>query len=131
MSKRNENDVRGFGAVMLVAAALLAWKLRAHGPVVIGVCVGAGLALALASLFAPALVRPVASAWAKLGHLLGRVTTPILLVLVFVFVVIPLRVLLFVLRVDPLKLRFDRGAKSHFVERAKKRFDKSDFERLS
>lgn len=131
MTPRKQDDVRGFGLVMLAAALLLAWRLRAHGPAVLGACIGAGVVLAVASFAAPSAVRPLARAWAKLGHLLGRVTTPILLVVVFLFVVIPIRVVLAIFRVDPLKLRFDRKRQTHFVDRPKPVFDKEDFERLS
>lgn len=131
MRAQTNNDVRGFGVVMLVASLLLAWRLRAHGPMVLGLCIGSGALLALASFVAPAVVRPLARAWAKLGHLLGRITTPILLVLVFVLVVIPLRGVLAVFRIDPLALRFDRSVKTHFITRKKPQFDRADFERLS
>jgi hypothetical protein len=127
----SKNDVRGFGLVMFTAALLLAWKLRAHGSIAVGACVATGFALGAASFLTPSLVRPLAAAWRALGLLLGRVTTPLLLTLVFVLVVIPLRALLTVLRLDPLKLRFERTQKTHFVERPKKTFDKADFERLS
>jgi len=131
MRAQTNNDVRGFGAVMLVASLLLAWRLRLHGPMVLGVCIGSGALLALASFVVPAAVRPLARAWAKLGQLLGRVTTPVLLVLVFVLVVIPLRCVLTIFRIDPLALRFDRSAKTHFIARKKPQFDRADFERLS
>jgi len=126
-----KNDVRGFGLVMLAASLVVAWRLRHEGVVAFGTCIAVGVVLAAASFFAPAVVRPLADGWAKLGRLLGRVTTPILLVLVFGLVVIPLRVVLAVLRIDPLAMRFDRSPKSHFVERSKRVFDKDDFERLS
>lgn len=131
MKTPSQDDVRGFGLVMLAATLLLAWKLRLHGSVVVGAWVGVGLGLATASFFAPSIVRPLAKVWGKLGQLLGRVTTPILLVLVFAFVVIPLRGVLTLLRIDPLRLRLDRHATSYFIERPKKIPDKTDFERLS
>ena len=131
MRAQTNNDVRGFGIVMLVASLLLAWRLRLHGSMVFGLCIGVGVLLALASFVVPAAVRPLARAWASLGHLLGRVTTPILLALVFVLVVIPLRGVLAVFRIDPLALRFDRSAKTHFIARKKPQFDRADFERLS
>jgi hypothetical protein len=131
MKTQTHNDVRGFGVVMLVASLLLAWRLRSYGTLVLALCIGTGALLGLASFVAPALVRPLARAWATLGHLLGRITTPILLVLVFVLVVIPLRGVLAVFRIDPLALRFDRNAKTHFITRKKPQFDRADFERLS
>jgi len=52
-------------------------------------------------------------------------------VLVFALVVIPLRGFLMIFRIDPLALRFDRSAKTHFIARKKPQFDRADFERLS
>ena len=136
MARRSTDNVRGFGLVMLGASLLCAWKLRLHGVTAIVAVVGAGLVLALASFFAPAFIRPLARAWTALGHLLGRITTPVLLVVVFVLVVIPVRALLTIFRIDPLKMRFDRNANrnelnSHWIMRSKRVFDKDDFERLS
>jgi hypothetical protein len=76
----------------------------------------------------PALVAPLERGWSALGHLIGRVTTPALLVLVFVVIVVPLGLLLRVLGKDVLRLRRDATAGTYWIERERKAFD---FERLS
>ena len=115
--------------IALGACAIYAWR-RGFLRVSIAAA-GVGVALALLSFIAPAVVRPLADAWAMLGRAIGRVTTPILLVIVFVLVVVPLGLLLRIFGSDPLKLKRDPKAASYWVERKKRTFDPSDFERLS
>ena len=123
---------REFGIVVglaLSAAAVI--EARRHG---MAWAYGLGAPAALLVIFglvAPALLRPLADAWAKLGHLLGRVTTPILLVVVFVLVVVPIGVLMRLFRGDALGLRRDARAATYWIERKKRAFEPSDFERLS
>jgi hypothetical protein len=124
---------REFGIFMLIAlsvASVIAFRrgVALHWAIVPGAC---GVVLALVALVRPALVRPIAEAWAALGHVLGRVTTPILLVVVFVVVVLPLGLLLRLLGKDPMRLRRDASAKTYWIERERKSFEPRDFERMS
>lgn len=125
--------MRSFGLVMLAslgALALIAHR-RHQGPAVVLGLALAGALLALAGLAAPAALRPVYRAWMALGHALGRVTTPVALAAVFVGVFVPLRLLMGLLRRDPLGMRPDRAAKTYWSERPRRAFDRGDFERLS
>jgi hypothetical protein len=126
-------EVRNFGIVMCVALAAFALHgLARHRPLGWTLAPAlAGAALLVASLVAPTVVRPLERAWAALGHALGRVTTPLLLAVVFVAVVLPLRGLIWLLRRDPLALRRDPRASSYWIERRQRSFTREDFERLS
>jgi hypothetical protein len=118
---------------MFVALALVSVGLVRRGvDVSLAVVPGAvGALLAFFSLVAPGVVRPLASAWEALGHLLGRITTPILLVLVFAFVVVPLGLLLRLLGKDVFRRARDPKATTYWLERTRRTFEPSDFERLS
>jgi len=96
---------RSFGlafAAFCAAAAL--WTLRAGGirPIFFGL---AGLALLLAALTAPGLLGPFNRAWQRLGLLLGRITTPIVMGLVFLLVVTPIALIRRAQGHDPLRLK--------------------------
>lgn len=115
---RRDPSARGFGAAMLAAGALAAWRLSAAGMRLPAVCAaGVGVALLALSLAAPSRALPLARAWQRLGEAIGRVTTPALLTVVFALVVVPTRLAMALARVDPLRRRFDRAAATYWEER--------------
>ena len=130
--KSPERRSQEFGIVMGVALAALAFWLwrRALVPGAF-VAIGVGASLAVLSFVAPALVRPLADGWAFIGKTVGRITTPILLTVVFVVVVTPLGLLLRLFGSDPLRLKRDPKAPTYWIERKHRTFRPEDFERLS
>jgi hypothetical protein len=117
---------------MGVALAALSFYFarHAHLPWAIA-AISCGALLALLSFFAPAIVRPLADGWLFIGKTIGRITTPILLVIVFVVIVTPLGLLLRIFGSDPLRLKRDPKASSYWIERKRRTFAPEDFERLS
>jgi hypothetical protein len=63
--------------------------------------------LALSGLAAPGTLRPAYRAWMKLGLLMSRVTTPLIMGIVFFLVVTPMGIARRVLGKDSLARRFD------------------------
>lgn len=128
----DDRTVQGFAWVMLGAltlGAVSALRRGAHVAVPVALVV-AGLALVLVSRAAPrSLVKPY-RAWMALGEALGRITTPILLSLVFVVVLVPTRLALKLFGKDPLTRRFDRAASTYWSERPRANASREDFERL-
>jgi len=126
-------QAREFGFVMFAALALVSVAALRRGVAIpLGLVPGAvGVMLALLSLALPRVVHPLASAWAVLGHLLGRITTPIVLVFVFVLVVVPLGLVLRLLGKDVFRRERDAKATTYWVERTRRTFEPADFERLS
>jgi hypothetical protein len=124
---------RDFAVFMLIALSLLSVVAVRRGvtlplALVPGAC---GVVLGLLAVVRPTVVRPIAQGWAWIGHVLGRLTTPIILAVVFALVVVPLGLLMRVFGQDLLRLRRDPRAPSYWIERKKRTFDPSDFERLS
>lgn len=74
------------------------------------------LFLALA-LLAPSLLAPLNRVWTKLGLLLHRVVSPVVLGIMFFLVITPLGLLMRVLGKRPLRLGFEREARSYWIER--------------
>lgn len=109
---------RAFGAVLGAVFLLIAlWPLLE----------GAGLrlwALALAALFlaaaalAPGALAPLNRIWFRFGMLLHRIVSPLAMALLFYLTVTPTALILRLAGKDPLRLKFDRAAKSYWIERA-------------
>ena len=63
--------------------------------------------LALWGLIAPATLNPVYRTWMRFGMLMSRVTTPIILTLIFVITILPGALILRLLRKDPMRRKID------------------------
>ena len=78
-----------------------------------------GGVLAVWGLAAPATLKPVYRAWMKFGLLLSRVTTPIVLGVVFFLVIFPTGLAMRLFGRDPMNRQFDDEAKSYRVSSIK------------
>lgn len=80
-------------------------------------------AIALAALFLlaatalPRVLRPLNSIWLRFGSLLHRIVSPLTLGVLFYLTVMPTGLVMRALGKDPLRLRFDRNARSYWIER--------------
>ena len=72
-------------------------------------------ALATWAMVAPATLGPVYKGWMRIGLLLGKVTTPVILTLVFVITILPAALIMRTLRHDPLRRKLDESG-SYRVE---------------
>jgi hypothetical protein len=111
--------------------ALSFWSWRHQHPSLAIAALVAVVLLVPLSFLAPAIVRPLADGWAFIGKTIGRITTPILLTIVFIVVVTPLGLLLRLFGSDPLRLKRDPKASTYWIERKQRTFSPEDFERLS
>ena len=80
---------------------------------VIGVAV---VALVLA-IFAPSVYAVPNRAWMRLGALLARVVSPVALLILFYAVFTPIGWLMRVARRRPLRLAYEPGARTYWIER--------------
>lgn len=108
---------RQFGLVFTVVFAIVAcWPvMRGHPPRWWGVAAAA--AFLAASLLAPRILAPLNRIWLWIGLLLHAIVSPIVLGVVFFSTVTPIGLLLRALGKDPLRLRFDRTARTYWIER--------------
>ena len=105
---------RSFGFVFAAAFAVVAlWSVPAGGDVGWWAVVPAA-AFAAAALVRPKLLAPLNRLWLRFGLLLGRVTTPLVLGLIFFAVVTPTALLMRWRGRDPMRLR---RAEAGWVER--------------
>ena len=108
---------RLFGIVFAVVFAIVAlWPLAEAGVVQILVVILAIFLLAIA-VVRPALLAPLNRAWTAFGMVLHRITNPLIMGFVFVGAVIPTALIMRALGKDPLRRRFDRNAKSYWIDR--------------
>ena len=66
-------------------------------------------------LIAPESLRPVYKAWMKFALLLGKVTTPLVLGIVFFLIFFPVAMVFRILRKDPMKRKLDEHSPSYRV----------------
>ena len=76
-----------------------------------------GIILVLAGLIAPNSLAILNRAWTKLGLLMFKVISPIILAAIFALVIVPTALIVRLVKRDLLKCRFDPTAKSYWIER--------------
>ena len=76
----------------------------------------AGVLIAIA-LAMPPLLAPLNRLWTRFGLLLGKVTTPVVMGVLFYLVVTPTGLLMRLFGKDPLRLSCDREAGSYWIQR--------------
>lgn len=101
------------GALAVLAAAS---EWRGHGgrALVLGAL---AVGFALIAVAAPVWLGPTNRAWFRLGMLLGRIVSPVVLAIMFYLVVTPVALLMRWRGSDPLRLRFDKDRPSYWIER--------------
>ena len=113
--------LREFGLVMsgcigLFFGLLIPWMLRRPFPLWPRVAAGVLLPWSLA---APRSLRLVYLGWMKLGSFLNRITTPVILGIVYFIVITPIGIIMRLQGKDPMASRFDEGAQSYRVSSRK------------
>jgi hypothetical protein len=111
------------GIAFLVLAGIVRWRGGSTVPLVLG---SLGAALLLAGLIVPARLGPVERAWMGLAHMISRVTTPILMGIVYYVTVLPIGLVMRATGRNPL-VRAERAG-GFWVERPADR-RRSDLER--
>ena len=108
---------RAFGLVMAVAAAAYAlWPLfEGEAPRAWALAVAG--ALAALAFVRPGVLAPFNRAWTWFGLLLHRIISPLVLGIIFFATVTPTALIMRALGKDPLRLRFEPGARTYWIER--------------
>ena len=115
------------GGVLLAAAAALAWR-RGVGPWGWGLGGVGGVLVALGAV-APAVLRPVRTAWMALAFALGFVMTRVILTAAFALTFVPAGLALRLLGKDLLHRRPDADAETYWIPRTDGRPDRESLER--
>jgi hypothetical protein len=107
---------RNLGVTFAVVLALIGALRLYRGEGAVYWLAAAALFLACA-FFWTAPLRPLNLVWHRLGLLLFAVVSPIVMGVVFFATVAPIGLLMRFFGKDPLRLKFDRAARSYWIER--------------
>lgn len=116
-TRRRQPSDRKFG--FTIAAVLFvysAWSYVRDDRLLNGLLLAAAIIALVAALIPHALHWPNL-AWQRLGHLLERVVSPIILTAVFILVMTPIALIMRLAGRDPLRRRFDRTTNSYWIAR--------------
>lgn len=115
-ARLTDAEARSFGltvgAAFLVLAGLLAW--RGHAPVAAG-CALLGAVLCVGGLADPGRLRPVESGWMAMAAAVSKVTTPLVMGLIYYLVLTPTGLVMRLLGRNPLRREPRSG--SYWVDR--------------
>ena len=108
---------RAFGFVFTVVFSVIAlWPLLS-GDTLRWWAVVAAVTLAGVAIVRPALLAPFNRLWTRFGLLLNKITSPLIMGLLFYGIITPFGLIMRWAGKDPLRLRFDPSAESYWIER--------------
>lgn len=110
---------RAFGLTVGGILALLGvwrWWAVGLGPLALLLLI-AGIALGIGGALAPAALAPLNRAWTRLGLLLGRIVTPVVMGVVYVLAFVPTGLVMRARGRDLLRLRREPDASTYWIER--------------
>lgn len=105
---------RAFGCIIAAAFAVIGLSPLWRGGDLRWWSLAVALIVLLVAIAMPRVLRPLNRGWLKIGQLLQRVTTPLIMGLMFFVVLTPLALLLRALGKDLVGSRFDRGRDSYW-----------------
>jgi len=108
---------RTFGLVLAAAAGLVALRLWWSSNVAWPVPLVLAAVLVVLAVFRAGSLRPANLLWMKLGRLMGRIVSPLVLGIMFFGIVTPIGFLMRVAGKSPLKLNYDPSADSYWIPR--------------
>ena len=110
---------KSFGILFFVVFAIIGlWPLLNGNPIRIWSLLIAAAILAIA-IFKPNILTPFNNTWIKLGEKIGHIIVPIIMFLIFIFVVTPIGLILKLFRKDILNLKFSKNSNSYWIKREK------------
>lgn len=108
---------RSFGFVFAAFFAIVAlWPLiGGHAPR--WWALGVAAVFLLLALIRPEWLRPLNLVWFWIGLLLHKVTTPVIMGLVFITTVVPIGLIRALFKKDPINLKPDKSVQSYWIHR--------------
>jgi hypothetical protein len=116
-SEAKSSGDRSFGMVFAVVFLLITLRSFWHGTSIWPIYAVIAAGFAGVGLFRPALLAPLNRIWTKLGVLLGKIVSPIVLGALFFLVITPAAMILRWMGSDLLNLRRDPKTTSYWLVR--------------
>jgi len=108
---------RGFGLVLAAFFAFIGALSVYHGSTRWHYWFPLAAAFAVVAYAAPNVLAPLNCLWAKLGHLLHMIVSPLFLAVLFYGCVVPVGFLMRLSGKDPMRRRFEPSAESYWIVR--------------
>ena len=120
-------QLRSFGITLGIAFLIVAGVLYWRDIPGVMIVAGIGGLLLVTGPIAPGLLRPLYKPWMALALILGFIMTRVILTVIFVFLFIPIGLLMQLFGKDPLRRKLDPDAKTYWIS---KEYDAEAPERL-
>jgi Saxitoxin biosynthesis operon protein SxtJ len=108
---------RSFGLVIATSFLIVTFWPVIHAEPLRWWALGMAAVFAVLALLWTAALAPINKLWTKLGVLLYRIVSPVVMALLFYVTVTPIALLMRMLGKDPLRLRRDPDATSYWIDR--------------
>ena len=117
MRKNKQN--RSFGLLFFVVFLILAlWPLTKKGEINLYLILIAAIFLVL-GLSNSRILSPLNKIWIKFGELLGRIIAPVVMALVYFFILTPISLLVRLFGKDLIGMKFSNTTNSYWIKRNK------------
>tara|TARA_B100001057_G_scaffold491157_1_gene580836 strand:- start:603 stop:980 length:378 start_codon:yes stop_codon:yes gene_type:complete len=114
---KNENN-KSFGYLFFIVFLLIAlWPVFDSGPIRVWAIVPSLIFLIL-GIFNAKILTPLKILWIKLGELLGKIIAPIVMGIIYFFIITPIGIFMRLIGKDLLSIKFNKN-KSYWVKREK------------
>ncbi len=108
---------RSFGLVFTAVFTLIGlWPLLS-GEGVRWWSLAVALIFAALAIARPSALAPLNRLWTRFGLMLNRIVSPLVMGLLFYLIITPFALIMRAVGKDPLRLEFDPGAESYWIER--------------
>lgn len=116
---KSKSSNRSFGLLFFVVFLILGlWPLKNSGDFNLNFLIVSGVFLGL-GLLDSKFLTPLNKAWIKFGEILGIIIAPIIMAIVYFFLVTPISILVRIFGKDLLSLRMSKKIKSYWRNRSK------------
>lgn len=123
-----DRQSRQLGCIFAALLGFAAWHFRAYSGLVVFIGTVA-ISLIIVAIFRPSSLRPITVAWLRLGVLLNRFISPLVLGLMYLLTIVPFGLVRQILGSDPLRRKFDPSLESYWLERTTPKPSLEDFKR--
>tara|TARA_B100000579_G_C22684432_1_gene781907 strand:+ start:365 stop:742 length:378 start_codon:yes stop_codon:yes gene_type:complete len=112
-----ENN-KSFGFLFFIVFLLIAlWPILDSGPIRLWAITGS-LVFLILGIFNAKILTPLKILWIKLGEFLGKIIAPIVMGIIYFFIITPIGILMRLIGKDLLSIKFNNN-KSYWIKREK------------
>ena len=116
---RQNNQNRSFGLLFfIVFLAFALWPLTKKGEINLYL-ISIALIFLILGLLNSKILTPLNKSWIKLGELLGRIIAPIVMGIVYFFILTPISLLVRLFGKDLIGMKFNNNLKTYWIKRKK------------